>query len=144
TDFGLRFPDITTYTTTPKKVCKNGDILLSVRAPVGDLNIAVEDCSIGRGLAALRSKIKCNSYLFYLLKTFKAQFDISNGEGTVFGSITKGDLHGLCIIYSQNEVEKFERLIFIIDEKIKNYCFQNRLLIDITKGLSAKMIHERG
>ena len=58
TDFGYRFPAVTSYTTEPKRKALKDDILISVRAPVGDLNIAVKDCAIGRGVGALRSKIK--------------------------------------------------------------------------------------
>ena len=54
TDFGWRFPTIRQYTTEPKRMAKIGDILLSVRAPVGTLNISDTECCIGRGLAALR------------------------------------------------------------------------------------------
>ena len=56
TDFGLRFPDIRQYTTSPNRYANKGDILMSVRAPVGALNIANNDCCIGRGLSALSSK----------------------------------------------------------------------------------------
>jgi len=57
TDFGLRFPSIRQYTTSPNRCANKGDILMSVRAPVGALNIANNDCCIGRGLSALSSKI---------------------------------------------------------------------------------------
>ena len=56
TDFGFRFPTIRLYTTEPKRFANKGDILMSVRAPVGDINIAKEHCAIGRGLAALKPK----------------------------------------------------------------------------------------
>ena len=52
-EFGFRFPTIRLYTTNPKRMAGANDILMSVRAPVGDLNIAHEDCCIGRGLAAI-------------------------------------------------------------------------------------------
>ena len=64
TDFGNRFPTIRKFTTQPTRYAKEGDILLSVRAPVGTLNIAKEDCCVGRGLAALNSKDNCIAYLF--------------------------------------------------------------------------------
>ncbi|MFM5891080.1 MAG: restriction endonuclease subunit S, partial [Dolichospermum sp.] len=89
TDFGWRFPTIRQYTTQPSRMAKKGDILLSVRAPVGTLNIADNDCCIGRGLAALRSKSGFNSYLFYVMEYFKKTFDHRNNIGTTFGSITK-------------------------------------------------------
>lgn len=78
TDFGFRFPSPRVYCTDPSRFAEKGDTLMSVRAPVGDLNYAEEVCCIGRGLAAIRHKnIKVHkSYTFYLLKTLKDQFDV--------------------------------------------------------------------
>lgn len=134
TDFGHRFPDITTYTTQPKKKALKSDILLSVRAPVGDINIAIENCSIGRGLGALRSKHNCNSFLFYTLNKLKSEFDLSDGEGTIFGSINKDELYNKKVFFSENTIYRFERIVNPIDKFIKIYSFQNRKLIEI-KGL---------
>jgi type I restriction enzyme S subunit len=139
TDFGFRFPEITTYTTQPKKKALKNDILISVRAPVGDLNIAIEDCSIGRGVGALRSKFKCNSHLFYLLLKLKSQFDISDGEGTIFGSINKDDLHNIEVIFSENQIRIFEKIINPIDLLIKNYCIENLKLIEMRNLLLSKL-----
>jgi len=99
TDFGMRFPNIRQYTTEPSRLAKAGDILLSVRAPVGTMNIADIDCCIGRGLAALNSKDGFDAYLFYVMKYFKRLFDRRNSEGTTFGSITKNDLFSLQVAY---------------------------------------------
>jgi type I restriction enzyme S subunit len=93
TDFGWRFPTVRQYTTQSVRMAKRGDILLSVRAPVGDLNVAHIDCCIGRGLAALNSKDGFDGFLFYVMQYFKTVFDRRNSEGTTFGSITKDDLH---------------------------------------------------
>lgn len=139
TDFGYRFPDITTYTTQPKKKALKNDILISVRAPVGDLNIAIEDCSIGRGVGALRSKIKCNSHLFYLLQTLKKHFDISDGEGTIFGSINKDELHNMPVIYFENAVKIFEQIVSPIDKVIKNYSIQTQKLLELKDFLLSKL-----
>jgi type I restriction enzyme, S subunit len=95
TDFGWRYPDVREYTTAPSRLAKAGDILLSVRAPVGTLNIADRDCCIGRGLAALHAKTGHNSFLFEVMLYFKTIFDRRNASGTTFGSITKDDLHDL-------------------------------------------------
>ncbi len=139
TDFGVRFPDITTYTTNPKKKAFKDDILISVRAPVGDLNIAIQDCAIGRGIGVLRSKLKCNSHLFYALQSFKTHFGISDGEGTIFGSINKDDLHNLEIIYSGNKIKEFDKIVSPIDDCIKNYCRQNQKLKYLKELLLSKL-----
>jgi len=98
TDFGSRFPTVRQFTTQPTRYAKNGDILLSVRAPVGTLNIANEDCCIGRGLAALNSKNNCIAYLFGVMINLKQIFDRRNVDGTTFGSITKDDLFSLKVV----------------------------------------------
>jgi type I restriction enzyme S subunit len=139
TDFGYRFPDITTFTTHPKKKALKNDILISVRAPVGDLNIAIEDCAIGRGVGALRSKLKCNSHLFYLLQKLKSQFDISDGEGTIFGSINKDDFHNMQVVFSQKEIKQFEKIVSPIDEQIKAYSKQNTILVSLKDLLLSKL-----
>jgi type I restriction enzyme, S subunit len=139
TDFGYRFPDITTFTTHPKKKALKNDILISVRAPVGDLNIAIEDCAIGRGVGALRSKLKCNSHLFYTLQNLKSHFDISDGEGTIFGSINKDDLHNVEVVYSENEIKKFDKVTRPIDDSIKNYSIQNQKLTELKDLLLSKL-----
>jgi type I restriction enzyme S subunit len=104
TDFGNRFPTIRKYTTSPTRFAKGGDILLSVRAPVGTMNIAKEDCCIGRGLAALNSKDDCMSYLYEVMINLKQIFDRRNVNGTTFGSITKDDLFSLKVISPVKEI----------------------------------------
>lgn len=93
TDFGWRFPIVRQYTTKPSRTAKKGDILLSVRAPVGDINIAACDCCIGRGLSALHSKEGFDGFLFYVMEQFKQVFDRRDNEGTTFGSIIKEPLN---------------------------------------------------
>lgn len=99
TDFGTRFPVPRVYTSAPTRFAKAGDILMSVRAPVGTLNIAMEDCCIGRGLAALNSKFGSQLHLLYTLSGFKQLFDVMDGNGTTFGSITKDSDPNICLRY---------------------------------------------
>ncbi len=104
TDFGNRFPTIRKFTTKPTRFAKRGDILLSVRAPVGTINIANEDCCIGRGLAALNSKDNCIAYLFGVMENLKQVFDRRNVSGTTFGSITKDDLFSLQVVKPEKQI----------------------------------------
>lgn len=106
TDFGNRFPSVRKFTSSPTRHAKEGDILLSVRAPVGTLNIAKEDCCIGRGLAALNSKDSCISYLFGVMTNLKQIFNRRNSDGTTFGSITKDDLFSLKVVKPDKEILK--------------------------------------
>ena len=111
TDFGIRFPTVRMYTTEPTRFAKKGDILMSVRAPVGAVNIANTDCCIGRGLAALNSKIGSITHLWYLMDVFKHTFENKNAAGTTFGSITKDALYNLPVVIPQKEI------IFAFNEK---------------------------
>ena len=104
TDFGMRFPSVRQYTTAPSRFAKKGDILMSVRAPVGAVNIANNDCCIGRGLSALNSRIGSTTHLYYILNDLRIAFDQRNAAGTTFGSITKEDLYSLPIVIPAKEV----------------------------------------
>lgn len=98
TDFGWRFPSPRQFTTAPTRLAKKGSILLSVRAPVGTLNIAPVECAIGRGLAALSSKISYDSFLFQVLLNLQSIFARRNTDGTTFGSINRDDLRSLKVV----------------------------------------------
>lgn len=94
-DFGTRFPTRRVWTTSPTRTADEGDILVSVRAPVGEVNLANESLCIGRGLAAVRSRSAHQSTLFHLLKHVPEAWAPYEAEGTVFGSINRAQLHAL-------------------------------------------------
>jgi type I restriction enzyme S subunit len=126
TDFGNRYPTIRKFTTSPTRFAKHGDILLSVRAPVGTLNISKEDCCIGRGLACLNSKNDAITYLFGVMVNLKQTFDRRNVSGTTFGSITKDDLFSLpVIIPNEKTVRAFQNLVFPAFEKQNKIELEN-------------------
>ena len=106
TDFGIRFPSVRMYTTAPTRFAKRGDILMSVRAPVGAVNIANADCCIGRGLSALNAKIGTITYIYFVIHYLKVRFDNLNSAGTTFGSITKDELYGLPVVVPSDDVLK--------------------------------------
>ena len=120
TDFGLRFSTPRMYTTAPTRFAQKGDILLSVRAPVGDLNFAMEDCCIGRGLAALNSKLGSQMHLFYTLAGFQQIFKVMDENGTTFGSITKDRLFDMSVVIPPDEILMcFEKRVKPIESKIE-------------------------
>ena len=136
TDFGWLFPTTRQYTTAPSRMAKKGDILLSVRAPVGDMNIANTDCCIGRGLAALNSKTGSDGFLFYVMKYFKQIFDRRNSEGTTFGSITKNDLHSLTLAYPTSDLlKKYDEIVTNYNKMIFERSLENRELIQLRDWL---------
>lgn len=120
-EFSFRFPTIRLYTTEPKRMACANDILMSVRAPVGDLNIAHSDCCIGRGLAAIHSKTNHQSFVLYTMFSLRKQLDVFNGEGTVFGSINRNSLNDMPILIPSDEtIEEFERIVAPMDAAIRN------------------------
>lgn len=120
-EFGFRFPTVRLYTTEPKRMAYANDILMSVRAPVGDLNVSHNDCCIGRGLAAIHSKTNHQSFVLYTMFSLKKQFNVFNGEGTVFGSINRNSLNDMPILIPDDEqIEKFELIVAPMDATIRN------------------------
>ena len=91
-DFGVLHPTPRYWSDRPTKVADAGDILISVRAPIGALNIADSKCCIGRGLAVLRPKDCCNmGYLYYFLRSRVGELN-TKGTGSTFKAINKKSL----------------------------------------------------
>lgn len=120
-EFGNVFPKQVKYCNSPKKIAENGDILLSVRAPVGPTNICYEQSCIGRGLAALRhTDITSTRYLFYYLRNIEPWL-LKQGTGSTFSAISKKDLEAIKIdiapLQEQKRiVAKLEKLIAKVDQ----------------------------
>ncbi|MDR2535765.1 MAG: restriction endonuclease subunit S, partial [Treponema sp.] len=111
-EFGSRFPTRRLFTTKPNRMAVKGDILMSVRAPVGDLNVAFESCCLGRGLAAVQSRSGAQSFILYTMFALKQTLDMFNGEGTVFGAINKTDMANLPVLIPTDEIiRQFEELV---------------------------------
>ena len=118
--FGLIYPTFDTYTTQPTKIAEAGDVIMSVRAPVGDLNITPVQMCLGRGVCSLRMKNGNQEFLFYLMKYYAPQL-IKKESGTVFGSVNRNDINGLEIdIPLDEEIQKrIGRYLGAIDSKIE-------------------------
>lgn len=141
-EFGTRFPTRRLFTTEPKRIAKKFDTLMSVRAPVGDLNIANEDCCIGRGLAAIHSKDNHQSFVHYTVVTLRPQLDVFNGEGTVFGCINRDALNNMeVIIPSKIDLDKFEKIVTTMDIDIFNRSEENDRLKNIRDTLLPKLMN---
>ena len=119
-EFGSRFPTRRMFTKEPKRMAAKGDVLISVRAPVGDLNVAFESCCVGRGLAAIQSNNNCQSFVLYTMFALKQRLELFNGEGTVFGSINKDDMANLPVLIPPDQmICKFEKLVSTMDAYIE-------------------------
>lgn len=140
-DFGFRYPARRVYCTAPTRFASQGDTLVSVRAPVGDINMALEKCCVGRGVAAIRHKSGSRSYTYYAMHTLKDRFAGFEAEGTVFGSINKKQFENIpWIAPTSDTVDKFEKLVFPIDERIENNIKESSTLATIRDALLPKLI----
>lgn len=140
TDFGFRYPNVRVFSEASTRYAEQKDILMSVRAPVGDLNIAPFKCAIGRGISAIREKRSRNSFIFYLLKEKKKELKISDDAGTVFGSINKEGLHSLpLIVPSDNDIERFHSQVSLIDKYIESLSFESFHLRTLLSLLTSKL-----
>ena len=140
-EFGARFPSIRLYTTEPKRMAYANDTLMSVRAPVGDLNVAHTNCCIGRGLAAIHSKNNHQSFVLYTMFSLKKQLDVFNGEGTVFGSINKDSLSAMPVIIPPSAImDEFESIVAPMDLMIRNNYDEICRLQSIRDGLIPRLL----
>ena len=138
-EFGWRFPMQRLFTTEPRRTASADDVLMSVRAPVGDLNVAYEDCCIGRGLAAISSEH--HSFCLYLMRSLKKKLDAFNGEGTVFGSINGRALNGLSIYAPPSgAINSFETRISPVDKLVRTNEAENRNLEALRDSLLPKLM----
>ncbi|GAB1231565.1 restriction endonuclease subunit S [Ferrigenium sp. UT4] len=113
-DFGEKFLEAPmTWTTQTTKIAREGDILMSVRAPVGPVNFATGEVCIGRGLAAIRSGAELNrDFLFYQL--LHLQPEIAGREGAVFSSINKAEIEALPLAFAS--LTEQQRIVGILDD----------------------------
>ena len=127
--FGFKKPIFDTYTTHITKTAKAGDVIMSVRAPVGDLNITPKDICIGRGVCSLRMKNGNQEFLYYMMKYYVNHL-LKRESGTVFGSVNRHDIETLEIDIPEDEnvQKKIARYLSMIDEKIElNSSINNNL-----------------
>ena len=118
--FGDRYPTFDTWTTSPTKIAEAGDVIMSVRAPVGDLNITPVKMCLGRGVCSIRAKNGCQDFIYYLMQ-FSVKQLLSKESGTVFGSVNRNDINGLEVDIPEKieKQEKIAKFLSLIDEKIE-------------------------
>jgi type I restriction enzyme S subunit len=127
-DFGERFITHKVFCTVQARIAHPGDILCSVRAPVGRLNITLDKIVIGRGLAAIRSKTGNQSFLYYQLKSHFFKEDMI-GSGAIFAAVTKKDMENQELLTPpQSLIQSFEDLSRSIDKQIQTLFLQNQKL----------------
>lgn len=125
-EFGEKYPSVEQWTTEPSKLAKPNDILISVRAPVGSINLANIKCCIGRGLASIRCKedIKMD-FVYSFLKVKEKEIE-NLGNGSTFKAITSGQLLGIKIPLPSSPLQqKFVKIVEQV-EKMKEHIKYNQ------------------
>ncbi|WP_199857723.1 restriction endonuclease subunit S [Erythrobacter sp. EC-HK427] len=129
TDFGFRYPENRKYCDAPKRVAEAEDTLVSVRAPVGDINLAWEKSCVGRGVAAVRHKSGSASFTYYSAAALRSELEIYQHTGTVFGAINKKQFEALKTVEPDMAVLKaFDELVGPIDQKVRTNELECRTL----------------
>ena len=143
-DFGETHPITHVWCSAPVKVAEDGDILISVRAPIGAMNMAVERCCIGRGLAALTPiRNKCSKQFLYYALQSKVDSLIAQGTGSTFKAISKKVLEATCIpAYSTIEQEQIAETIGHVDNTIAARRKQLALLDQLVKSRFIELFGE--
>ena len=140
TDFGQRFPTDRIYCTVQKRIAEVGDILFSVRAPVGRINVANKKIVIGRGLSAIRSENSNQAFVLQQLKD-KFQEEDTMGSGTIYNAITKADLLGIQLLEpAKSIVAKFAETAQPVSLELANLTMKNTNLHQTRDLLLPKLI----
>lgn len=128
TSFGLRYPEHKIYCTVKNRLAEPGDILFSVRAPVGRINLANDKVVIGRGISAIRSKYGQQNFLHYALKSHFFKEDMIGG-GAIFASVSKKELFGVKLLQPAEPVVRlFMDYVKLIDQQVDNLTRANKKL----------------
>ncbi|MCL4473759.1 MAG: restriction endonuclease subunit S [Actinobacteria bacterium] len=139
-DFGSRFPLDRLFCTVTNRIAEAGDILFSVRAPVGRINLTNKKIAIGRGLSAIRSKESWQAFVFQQLKDKFHEEDIIGG-GTIFKSVTKADMHNIDFISPPSSlIIKFENIVSPIYSAIEYFLAENVNLCQMRDILLPRLI----
>lgn len=103
TNFGRHFPSNRTFTTVGDRLAEAGDVLFSVRAPVGRINVATCDLVLGRGLCAIRGTSDVWALLLSALLDQFQELD-TMGSGAIFNSVKKSDMQGIRLVWPSDDL----------------------------------------
>ncbi len=140
-DFGFRFPARRVFCTAPTRFAEPKDTLVTIRAPVGDVNMALERCAIGRGIAAIRHTTGSCSYTYYFLKSLRRVFWNFEAEGTVFGAISKEGFDSIQhVVPPRSLIKRFETICKPLDDEVELKEVESRTLAALRDALLPKLI----
>ena len=140
-DFGFRYPENRKFCTAPTRIADPEDTLVSVRAPVGDINMAWERCCIGRGVAALRHKSGSSSFTYHLAWAMQRELQEYEHTGTVFGAVNKSQFEALRVIEPDpNIVDAFDSCARSLDARIRSNIAESYALAAQRDALLPKLV----
>lgn len=136
-DFQYRFPTPRIFCTLPTRIAMEGDILLSVRAPIGKVNVANIKCAIGRGLAIIKPLRESDSrYIEFALRSLESNWHSIEGSGSVFGNATKQDLEQFSIPWPEEyERIRIAHILGTLDDKIDLNRRMNETLEQMARAI---------
>ena len=143
-DFGERYPSVRTWCKEPKKMAKNGDVLISVRAPIGAINYARETCCIGRGLAALSPKTDkvSKEFIFWVMKSRCKELQMK-GTGSTFKAISKKILEEVKIpLYPLEKQIEYSLVLEKVYAIIETYKSELQKLDELIQARFVEMFGE--
>jgi type I restriction enzyme S subunit len=139
-DHSFRFPTRRVYCTVEGRIAEEGDILLSVRAPVGRINVADVRMVLGRGLAGMRHLSGRQSLLLYQMQHLFAEDD-AVGDGTIYKSVNKKYLQAMPLLAASTDAEEaFERIARPMDKLISSVVLESRKLAELRDYLLPKLL----
>lgn len=140
TDFGSRSPKVRVWCSKPTKVAEKDSILFSVRAPVGDINVANRKSCIGRGLAAITGTKVNQNYLYQQITLAKTSFQLV-AQGSTFEAISGSELRNFkLIIPPLQEQQKIAAILTSVDEVIEKTQAQIDKLKDLKSGMMQELL----
>ena len=131
-DFGLLHPMPRVWCRTGQKFASSGDVLISVRAPVGDVNIATDECVIGRGISAIRAESRTDPWFLYFALLYAKPILESRATGSTFASVNKATLLDLDIPFpDKSQQSKIGMFLHNLVKQIE----QETLIIAVAQDL---------
>ncbi len=136
-DFGSRYPTRRVWCSAPSRIAEPGDVLLSIRAPIGDVNLASERCAVGRGIAIVRARShEDQTFVEFVLRSARSTWDAMEGSGTVFANATRSQLETLEVPWPDDGSRTaIAHLLGSLDDKIDLNRRMNQTLEEICRAL---------
>ena len=129
------------YTTDYKRLCKVGDIILSIRGTIGNVNLADDEYCMGRSICALTPNYSIDKYFIFINMLRNIEKLKANAIGSVIVGLSKPDIEEITLVYpSKNIREKMNDILKNIYDKIKSNCIEVKTLVEVRDSLLPKIM----